>query len=133
MAMAEGGGARNAGKPGVDDVDAEAESAASAGGGIGGTVLVGQSWWSASLMEEYCRGAGGADIFEYSCCGSDLPTQALYCGWGGDGCVENLRKVCATLSFTPTNSVSLVSVVIYVSGCIDEPASAVMQHRYLVR
>jgi hypothetical protein len=69
--------ARNAGKSGVD---AEAESAASAGGGIGGTILVGQSWWSASLMEEYCRGTGGADISEYSCCGSDLPMQALYCG-----------------------------------------------------
>ena len=43
-----------------DGVDAEAESAASAGGGIDGTVLVGQAWWSASLMEEYCRGPGGA-------------------------------------------------------------------------
>jgi hypothetical protein len=47
--------------------------------------------------------------------------------------VENLQKVCATLSFTPTNSVSLVSVVISVSRCVDEPASAVMQHGYLVR
>lgn len=65
-------------KAAAASVDAEAGSAASAGGGIGGTVLVGQSWWSASLMEEYCLGAGGADISEYSCCGSDLPTQTLY-------------------------------------------------------
>ena len=64
-------------KAAAASVDPEAESAASAGGGIGGTVLVGQSWWSASLMEEYCCGAGGADISEYSCCGSDLPTQTL--------------------------------------------------------